>query len=128
MHYSYKQKILIFSLQMCKLESLISFVDNFNRERNPPDPWQIIELQRYDIVDIPIARFALICTEMPPPEFELFVEGYTAHIPQYCPYCLKEDGKLIPLAPQNRSGVCFRHSDRQEKRKLRKRSPKNNKS
>lgn len=118
--------IIIFPLRIEKIDPLISSIDSLNRERDFPVPWQLIELEQFDISGILIARVALVCTEMPlKVGLEWDFDPIESLIPdtRYCPECLKED-KFTLLPPQNKSGYCSKHRESDPVRKEKKRSPK----
>lgn len=120
--------IIIFPLRIEKIDPLISSIDSLNRERAFPVPWQLIELEQFDVSGILIAYVALVCTEMPQKvglewDFDP-IETLAPDGVRYCPECLRED-KFTPLPPHNKSGYCHKHRESDPVRKAKKRSPKN---
>lgn len=64
-----------------------------------------------------VTRIVIQCDEMPPDEFDAPIEAIFQE-PEYCRICAKK------LQPHNASGYCYRHQDKNPKR----RSPRNKKS
>ena len=117
--------IIVFPLRIEKIDPLISSITSLNLERDFSVPWQLIELERFDISGIPIARVALVCTEMPLKvglewDFDP-IESLIPDTVRYCPECLKED-KFTTLPPHNKSGYCHHHRESDPVRKAKKRS------
>lgn len=105
--------LIIAVVRSHKLEQLQCAIAEYNKT-DPPTPWALVELERFDIAGIPISRIALVCDTAPPPEFEIPIEQII-QTPNYCPHCL-ELSKWTALNPNNRSGVCRKHQDRLKSR------------
>lgn len=117
--------IIIFPLQIEKVDSLFSKITSLNLEKGFSVPWQLIELERQDVSGIEIATLALICSEMAlQADLEWDFDSIETIVlsPRYCPECLKED-RFTRLPTQNKSGYCTQHREKNPDRIARKKSP-----
>ena len=117
--------IIIFPLQIEKVDLLFSKITSLNLEKGFFVPWQLIELERQNISGIEIATFALVCSEMPSQaglEWDFDPIETVVPSPRYCPECLKEN-RFTCLPSQNKSGYCTQHREKNPDRIARKKSP-----
>lgn len=100
-----------------KLPLLREAIAHYN-QTNPPSPWGIFEIQRFDIVGIPISRCVFVCDSLPPEGIDVVIEETIPDV-RYCPECLKRDiFKALPK--HNKSGYCAVHQDKNPVRNERK--------
>lgn len=79
--------------------------------------WQLWEVCQFQMGKDLMTRIVIQCDEMPPDEFDIPIEAIFEE-PKYCHICAKK------LQPHNISGYCYRHQDKDPKR----RSPRNKKA
>jgi hypothetical protein len=112
----------ILLIRSSRVEEFFAFLTQHNlaAEDEGQPPWAASVVGRFDIAGISITRLALISTEPPPEELEIPIE-FSMPIPEarYCPECYA-NGELMRLPPQNRSGWCARHQDKNPERLKRK--------
>lgn len=117
--------IIIFPMQIEKVDLLFSKITSLNLDKGFSVPWQLIKLEQQDVSGIEIVTLALICSEMPlQADLEWDFDSIETVVPspRYCPECLKED-KFTRLPTQNKSGYCTQHREKNPDRIAKKKSP-----
>jgi hypothetical protein len=111
--------IIICLVHSYRLRPLKEAIQERNKALPDTPPWSIVELMRFNIAGTPVSRIALLCDQPPPPFAEVAIEAVIDEC-RYCPICFAE-GTFRQLPPQNKSGYCTQHQDRNPLRSERKR-------